>query len=168
MTSFQINVSDFPLQDLEQRLARSRFPDQVDGTDWDYGTELGYLKELAHYWRTKSNWRKQEQTLNQFSQFKTKIDDVNIHFIYVHSKEENALPLLLNHGCPGSVFEFHKVIGPLTYHVAHGGDWGSGGGGPRGWDATTAIMWLGFILIWFTLEYPRTWKTPTRASLGGS
>ena len=121
VTPFQIHISDSVLQDLEQRLARSRFPDQIDGADWDYGTELGYLEGLVHHWRTNFDWREQEQRLNQFSQFKTTIDGLNIHFIHVRSNEKNALPLVLNHGWPGSVFEFQKVIGPLTDPVSHGG-----------------------------------------------
>ena len=121
MTAFEINVPDPVLQDLQQRLAGTRFPDQIQGADWDYGTELGYATELVRYWRTEFDWRKQERRLNQLPQFTTEIDGLNIHFIHVRSKEERALPLLLNHGWPGSVFEFQKAIGPLTDPAAHGG-----------------------------------------------
>ena len=117
---FEIAVSDEVLADLAARLARTRFPDQV-GTDWVYGTDVDYLRELVAYWRDEYDWREQERRLNQFDQFKTRIDDLDIHFIHHRSPEEHALPLLILHGWPGSIVEFMKVLGPLTDPVAHGG-----------------------------------------------
>ena len=118
---FSINVDDSVLEDLERRLAQTRFPDQLEGVGWDYGTDLAYLKELVEYWRGDFDWRRQERMLNQFDQFKTEIDGLGIHFIHQRSKEEGALPLLLLHGWPGSIAEFVKIIGPLTDPVSHGG-----------------------------------------------
>ena len=118
---FKIHASDAVLADLKQRLARTRFPDEIPGTDWDYGTNLKYLKELVTYWREKFDWRAQERRLNELEQFKTNIDGLDIHFVHRRSKQPNALPLALTHGWPGSFVEFTKVIGPLTDPAAHGG-----------------------------------------------
>ena len=118
---FEINLDDALLEDLHARLARARLPDQLDGAGWDYGTDLGYLKQLVDYWRTEFDWRKQERKLNEFPQFTTDIDGLDVHFIHVRSKHENALPLVLAHGWPDTVFGFQKVIGPLTDPEAHGG-----------------------------------------------
>src|SRR5262249_34795853 len=118
---FQITVDEAVLRDLKGRLARTRFPDQIDGADWDYGVELSYLRELVGYWKDRYDWRAQGRELNAIPQFPTEIDGIPIHFLHVRSKEKNALPLVLVHGWPGSVYEFHKVIGPLTDPVAHGG-----------------------------------------------
>jgi pimeloyl-ACP methyl ester carboxylesterase len=117
---FTIAVSDEVLADLDARLARTRFPDQV-GTNWVYGTDVDYLRELVTYWREEYDWREQERQLNQFDHFTTRIDDLDIHFIHQRSPEEDALPLLILHGWPGSIVEFTKIIGPLTNPVAHGG-----------------------------------------------
>ena len=118
---FKIHVPDEVLRDLKERLARTRFPNEIEGSGWDYGTNLGYLKELVAYWREKFDWREQERRLNQLDQFKTNIDGLDIHFVHQRSKEPNAMPLVLTHGWPGSFFEFTKVIGPLTDPVRHGG-----------------------------------------------
>lgn len=118
---YRIAVADAELRDLKVRLERTRFPDTIEGTDWDMGVDLAYMKDLVAYWRDKYDWRKQEQKLNDMPQFLTRIDDLDIHFIHQRSKEKNALPLVVIHGWPGSVYEFHKIIGPLTDPVAHGG-----------------------------------------------
>ena len=118
---FKIQVPDAVLADLKQRLTRTRFPGEIPDVGWDYGTNLAYLKELVTYWREKFDWRAAERRLNQFDQFKTNIDGVDIHFIHQRSKVPNALPLVLTHGWPGSVVEFTKVIPALTDPVAHGG-----------------------------------------------
>ena len=118
---FKIAVDDAVLKDLKERLARTRFPDEIDGVGWDYGVELGYVKELVRYWRNKYDWRDQEKKLNELPQFTTEIDGLTIHFVHVRSKEKNALPLVLVHGWPGSFYEFHKIIGPLIDPVKHGG-----------------------------------------------
>ena len=119
--SFEIAVPDAVLEDLHTRLERTRLPDQLDGVEWEYGTELDYLTELITYWRDEFDWREQERRLNQFDQYKTVIDDLDIHFIHQRSPEADALPLIVTHGWPGSIAEFAKIIGPLTDPVAHGG-----------------------------------------------
>ena len=121
MERFEIRVPDSVLDDLKDRLARTRFPDQLDGAEWNYGTELSYLRELVAYWRDKYDWRTHERALNHFDHYKTRVRDLDIHYIHQRSKEPNAFPLVITHGWPGSVFEFHKILGPLTDPVAHGG-----------------------------------------------
>jgi pimeloyl-ACP methyl ester carboxylesterase len=118
---FKVQVPDAVLADLKQRLARTRFPGEIAGSNWDYGTNLGYLKELVTYWRDSFDWRAAERRLNQFNQFTTTIDGLDIHFIHQRSKNPNALALAVTHGWPGSVVEFGKIIGPLTEPTAHGG-----------------------------------------------
>ena len=118
---FEIAVSDEVLNDLARRLAQTRLPDQLDGAAWDYGTELGYLTGFIAYWRDEFDWRAQERRLNQFDQFKTAIDGLDIHFIHQRSPEPDAMPLIITHGWPGSIAEFSKIIGPLTDPVTHGG-----------------------------------------------
>ena len=118
---FTIAVDEGVLDDLERRLGATRFPDQIEGADWDYGVERGYLQSLLEYWRTDYDWRAQERELNRWAHFKTRIEDLEIHFVHERSKHEDAMPLLLLHGWPGSFYEFRKVIGPLTDPEAHGG-----------------------------------------------
>jgi len=118
---FKINVPDSVLRDLKERLARTRFPDQLQNVGWDYGTDPAYLKPLVEYWRDKFDWRAQERRLNEFDQFTTNIDGLRIHFIHQKSRVPNAMPLVLTHGWPGSIYEFHKIIGPLTDPVKYGG-----------------------------------------------
>ena len=119
---FTIRVDDAVLTDLKQRLARTRFPGEITNSDWDYGTNLAYLKELVAYWRDRYDWRAAERRLNQFDQFKTSIDGLDVHFIHQRSQNPNAMPVAMTHGWPGSVVEFTKVIGPLTDPAAHGGN----------------------------------------------
>lgn len=118
---FKINVPDSVLRDLKERLARTRFPDQLTNVGWDYGTDPAYLKPLVEYWRDRFDWRAQERKLNEFDQFTTTIDGLKIHFIHQKSKVPGAMPLVLTHGWPGSIYEFHKIIGPLTDPVKYGG-----------------------------------------------
>ena len=118
---FRIDVPEAVLQDLRTRLARTRLPDEIDNVGWDYGTPVGYLDELIAYWREEFDWRAQEEALNAFDQYTTRIGDLDIHFIHQRSPEADALPLIITHGWPGSVAEFMKIIGPLTDPVAHGG-----------------------------------------------
>ncbi|MEE2673259.1 MAG: alpha/beta fold hydrolase [Myxococcota bacterium] len=122
ISPFEIQVGDEILDDLKQRLAATRLPQQIEGTDWAYGAEISYLEELIAYWRDKYDWRVEEAALNLFDHFTTAIDDQRIHFIHQRSTHDHAVPLLLLHGWPGSVVEFMKVIGPLTQPEAHGGD----------------------------------------------
>ena len=119
---FTIDVPDAVLDDLHARLQQTRLPDELPGTDWDYGTNLDYLGEMLAYWRDEFDWRAQEAMLNQFDQYRTMIDGLDIHFIHQRSPHEDALPLVITHGWPGSVVEFHKIIGPLTDPTAYGGD----------------------------------------------
>ena len=118
---FQIKVEQSVLDDLQQRLKGTRWPDALEGTSWEYGVDLAYMQELVEYWRTEYDWRKQEKSLNDFPQFITTIDGIDLHFIHVRSQHENALPLVLVHGWPGSVYEFHKIISRLTEPEKHGG-----------------------------------------------
>jgi len=120
--SFRIHVEDAVLDDLRDRLARTRFPDQIDGTGWEYGIPIDYLRELVTYWRERFDWRAQEASLNEFEHFRTKIDGQAIHFVHARSPHANALPLLLIHGWPGSIVEFLDVIPRLTRPEAHGGE----------------------------------------------
>lgn len=119
---FRIEVPDAVLQDLHDRLDRTRWPDELPGVGWDYGIPQDYLRELADYWRNTYNWRADEARLNQYPQFLTTIDGAQVHFIHVRSPEPAALPLVLTHGWPGSVVEFLDLIEPLADPAAHGGD----------------------------------------------
>ena len=120
--SFRIEIAQTDLDDLRERLARTRWPDELPGVGWSRGVPLDYLKELVEYWRTGYDWRMWEAKLNAFSQFTTTIDGQTIHFLHVRSPEPDALPLIMTHGWPGSVVEFLNVISPLTDPRAHGGD----------------------------------------------
>ena len=119
---FRIEIPQADLDDLRDRLARTRWPDQLPGVGWDYGIALEDVRELAEYWRTGYDWRVQERRLNSFPQFTTVIDGQTVHFLHVRSAEPGALPLIMTHGWPGSVAEFLEIIGPLTDPAAHGGD----------------------------------------------
>jgi epoxide hydrolase len=119
---FRIDIPQADLDDLRDRLARTRWPDQLPETGWERGVPLGYLRELAAYWRDGYDWRKHEAALNQHPQFTTTIDGATVHFLHVRSPEPDALPLVLTHGWPGSVVEFLEVIGPLSDPGGHGGD----------------------------------------------
>jgi len=119
---FKIEVSDSDLDDLRARLERTRWPDELPGTGWDYGSNLDYIKELVDYWRTKFDWRAQEQLINSFSHFKTDVDGLGIHFIHEKGKGPNPMPLIVTHGWPGTFFEMHKIISLLSDPASHGGD----------------------------------------------
>jgi pimeloyl-ACP methyl ester carboxylesterase len=119
---FASDVSDADLDDLRERIRRTRWPDDATVPDWSQGVPLTYLKELCRYWADGYDWRGREARVAELPQFHTEIDDVDIHFVHVRSPEANALPLLLTHGWPGSYLEFVEVIGPLTNPAAHGGD----------------------------------------------
>ncbi len=119
---FTINIPQAALDDLQARLAHTRWPDELPGVGWSYGVPLNHVKELVEYWRTSYDWRKWEATLNQYPQFTTTIDGQHIHFLHVRSPEQNALPLIVTHGWPGSIVEYLDIIEPLTNPKAHGGD----------------------------------------------
>jgi pimeloyl-ACP methyl ester carboxylesterase len=118
---FKVQVSDQALNDLRQRIAMTRWPDRETVNDASQGAPLAKLKPLVAYWGSGYNWRKAEAKLNSYPQFTTKIDGIDIHFIHVKSKHPNAMPVIISHGWPGSVFEQIKLIGPLTDPVAYGG-----------------------------------------------
>ncbi len=117
---FHIRVDDSTLEDLRLRLALTRFPDQIDGTGWEYGTSIDYLRELVGYWREEYDWRAQEARLNELEHFRTRIDDQSIHFVHARSEHADAFPLLITHGWPGSIVEFLDVIPRLTRPEAYG------------------------------------------------
>ena len=119
---FRIEVPESDLDDLKDRLARTRWPIDLPGVGWTPGVPVEYLKELVAYWRTGYDWRAREAELNSFPQFTTVIDGQTIHFLHVRSPETNALPLVVTHGYPSSIAEFEYLIGPLTDPGAHGGD----------------------------------------------
>lgn len=118
---FKAEVPEAALADLKRRLAETRWPDGETVMDRSQGVQPDKLKELVRYWQSSYDWRKAESRLNSFPQFLTNIDGLDIHFIHVRSRHENALPLIMTHGWPGSVFELLDVIGPLTDPTAHGG-----------------------------------------------
>lgn len=119
---YRIAITQADLDDLSDRLGRTRWPDELPGAGWNYGIPLGYMKDLAEYWRTSYDWRKHEARLNEFPQFTTSIDGQRVHFLHVRSSEPEALPLIITHGWPGSIVELMDVIGPLNDPRAHGGD----------------------------------------------
>lgn len=122
MQPYKIEVPQAALDDLNRRLAETRWPRELPGLGWSRGVPLDYLKELAEYWRTSYDWRAAEARLNAWPQFTTEIDGANVHFLHVRSPEPDAQPMLLTHGWPGSIAEFMEVIDPLTNPRAHGGD----------------------------------------------
>lgn len=118
---FKAQVPQAALEDLRRRIAETRWPDRETVDDQSQGIQLAKLKPLVEYWGAGYDWRKAEVKLNTLPQFMTTIDGVDIHFIHVRSKHPNALPLIMTHGWPGSVFELLKTVGPLTDPTAHGG-----------------------------------------------
>jgi microsomal epoxide hydrolase len=119
---YRIDVADSVLVDLRDRLARTRWAEPLPGAPWERGASVAYVRELCEYWRDGYDWRKHEAALNAYPQFIADIDGVDIHFWHVRGKGPSPLPLMLVHGWPGSIFEFHHLIGPLTDPAAHGGD----------------------------------------------
>jgi pimeloyl-ACP methyl ester carboxylesterase len=119
--SFQIEIPEEQIDDLRRRIAATRWPAKELVTDRSQGVQLATLQELARYWTGEYDWRKCEARLNALPQFTTEIDGVEIHFIHVRSRHENALPLIMTHGWPGSVIELLETVGPLTDPTAHGG-----------------------------------------------
>ena len=117
---FHIDVPEADLADLRRRISATRWPDRETVADDSQGVPLATLQELARYWATDYNWRKVEAKLNALPQFITEIDGLDIHFIHVRSKHDNALPLIVTHGWPGSIIEQLKIIDPLTNPTAHG------------------------------------------------
>lgn len=120
--SFKISVPDAALTDLMNRLARTRWPGQVEGIGWEQGTDQAYLESLLDYWRSGFDWRAQEAALNKFAQFRATIGCQQIHFVHERAKSGRGLPLIITHGWPGSFAEMLKIIPMLTDPASHGGD----------------------------------------------
>jgi pimeloyl-ACP methyl ester carboxylesterase len=119
--SFRVDVPEEDLDELRGRIAATRWPSKELVEDRSQGVQLATLQELARYWETDYDWRKAEEKLNALPQFTTEIEGVDIHFIHVRSQHEDALPLIMTHGWPGSVIELLEAVGPLTDPTAHGG-----------------------------------------------
>ena len=119
---FRIAIPDEVLADLRDRIARTRWPDEIADSGWDYGTNLGYLKELLDYWRDGFDWRAQERYLNSFHHFRAPVDGLRLHFLHERGRGPDPMPLLVVHGWPSTFFEMVKIVPLLTDPVAHGGD----------------------------------------------
>jgi epoxide hydrolase len=157
VTPFRIDVAEADLEGLRRRLDTTRWPDELPGVGWDYGLPGSYVRDLVDYWRHGYDWRAWEARLNAYPQFTTTIDGQNVHFLHVRSRHEDALPLILTHGWPGTVVEYLDVIDALTDPESHGGEAGQafhlvipslpgfGFSGPtseRGWNRyRTARAW---------------------------
>ena len=119
---FELHVPEPVLEDLRDRLAHTRWPDEVTGSGWDYGSNLAYTKELVDYWHTRFDWRAQEKAINAFNNFQANVDGLRIHFVHERGKGPNPMPLLLTHGWPGPFTEMLKILPLLTDPASHGGD----------------------------------------------
>ena len=119
---FHIDIPESSLTDLHDRLQHTRWPDELNNSDWEYGTNLAYLKELTQYWKQDYDWRENERRLNEWPHYKVTIDGQEIHFIHVRSTSPNALPIILTHGWPDSFLRFEKLIPMLTTPETFGGD----------------------------------------------
>src|ERR1700741_1108813 len=118
---FTVEIPEAEIEALRARVAATRWPHKELVDDWSQGVQLAMLQELARYWAADYDWRRCEAALNGLPQFTTEIDGLGVHFIHVKSRHENALPLIITHGWPGSVIEMLGVVGPLTDPTAHGG-----------------------------------------------
>jgi microsomal epoxide hydrolase len=119
---FKIHVAQKTLDELGERLSKTRWPDEIEGAGWNYGTNLAYLKSLVEYWRNEFDWRKQEERLNRFAHFRAEEKGFGLHFIHERGKGEKPLPILLTHGWPDSFFRMIKLIPLLTDPARYGGD----------------------------------------------
>jgi pimeloyl-ACP methyl ester carboxylesterase len=119
---FNIQVSDEVLDDLKYRLEHVRWPDQLEGSTWERGTDINYLQSLVSYWREQFDWRAQETELNRFSQFRCNVDGIDIHFVHERGNGPSPIPIILTHGWPDSYIRYQKIIPLLTYPAHHGGD----------------------------------------------
>ncbi|MFN3218651.1 MAG: epoxide hydrolase family protein [Acidimicrobiales bacterium] len=122
ITPFTIEIADADLDDLQRRLAGTRWPEAETVDDWEQGIPLAYTQELAAHWAGQYDWRSREASLNRFDHFRTELQGLGIHFIHQRSPHDDAFPLVITHGWPGSIVEFNKVIEPLTNPTAHGGE----------------------------------------------
>ena len=105
-----------------ERIADTRWPDEIPNSDWDYGSNMAYVRELADYWLNEYDWRKHEAMLNGFTQFRADVEGMGIHYIHERGKGPNPIPLVITHGWPSTFFEMHKIIPMLSDPAAHGGD----------------------------------------------
>ena len=121
ITPFTINISEEQITDLRNRINNTRWAEEECVNDWSQGIPLTYVREIADYWANQYDWRKSEQYLNTFDHYQTNINDLDIHFIHQKSPHPDAYPLIITHGWPGSIIEFHKVIQPLVDPTKHGG-----------------------------------------------
>jgi pimeloyl-ACP methyl ester carboxylesterase len=121
-THFHIDIPDSSVTDLQDRLRRTRWPDELNNSGWEYGTNLAYLKELTQYWQRDYDWRTNERRLNEWPHYKVTIDDQEIHFIHIRSNTPHALPIILTHGWPDSFLRFEKLIPMLTAPEVFGGN----------------------------------------------
>jgi hypothetical protein len=119
---FRIEIPQADLDDLRDRLARTRWPDELPGVGWSYGVSKDYLVELVEHWRGGYEWREHEARLNRVPQFTTEIDGQRVHFLHLRSPEQDATPLIITHGWPSTVYDFLDVLGPLADPRSHGGD----------------------------------------------
>src|SRR5215813_6920832 len=110
------------LDDLKQRLSMTRWPDEIPGLGWRFGTDRTYMRELVDYWQSAFDWRVQERALNAFAHFRAEIDGLGVHFIHAHGVGPRPLPLILTHGWPSSFVEMLKILPRLTDPAGHGGD----------------------------------------------
>jgi pimeloyl-ACP methyl ester carboxylesterase len=122
MKPFRIDIAQSQIDDLHERISRTRYPSEVPGSEWSRGVPVAYLRELADYWVSTFDWHEYEARLNAYPQFVTEIDGQQIHFLHVRSPEPDATPMILTHGWPSSVAEFLEIVGPLSDPRAHGGD----------------------------------------------
>src|SRR5690349_5038492 len=119
---FRIEIPDEVLTDLQERLARTRWADDIGNAQWDYGTNGAYLRELVDYWLRRYDWREHERQMSSFAHFRTQIDGIPIHFLHQRGAGKRPLPLILSHGWPWTFWDFQKVIRPLADPAAYGGD----------------------------------------------
>jgi microsomal epoxide hydrolase len=120
--NFHIDIPESSLTDLQDRLKHTRWPNELNNSGWEYGTNLGYLKELVKYWQHNYDWRNSERRLNEWPHYKVTIDDQEVHFIHIKSNAPNALPILLTHGWPDTFLRFEKLVSMLTDPEANGGN----------------------------------------------
>ncbi len=118
---FRIEIAESALDDLRERLRRARWPDEETPSDWSQGVPLAYLQSVCAHWAHQYDWRAREARINAFPQFISEVDGLDVHFLHVRSRHDDALPIVITHGWPGSIVEFLKVIRPLTDPTAHGG-----------------------------------------------
>lgn len=121
ISPFKLSITQTFLDDLQLRLRMTRWPDKETVNDWSQGVPLGTIQELCEYWQTKYDWRRCEALLNSYPQFTTTIDGLDFYFLHFKSKHEDALPMLITHGWPGSILEFKHVFDQLVDPEAHGG-----------------------------------------------